>query len=160
MKLTYKIFFIVLSIFITLNCVFAKSIENCSQEPFFPTQADMLKESVKLTEASDKMYETICKRIIKTYSKDKDFIAAFKQEQKAYLKLRTIKRNTVLPSFSDRGNAYGSNYGIYANSFYVELNANEIKYYKKMIETYCLYNDFKDIPCSPKDIDNIFSIDN
>lgn len=129
-----------------------------ADDPFYPTQADMLNASSHDMEMSNQKFEKICNKIIMNFKADKDFVAAFKKDKNEYMKYRLIQRDLVLPALSSDTMAYGSNYGISSHSYLIELNEDKLKAYKRALEMYCLYNEFaqSEETCSQKRINSLF----
>jgi len=132
-----------------------------SDDPIYPTQADMLEYSHKNYGEILSLYNILCTRIIKHFKADKNFVVAFKKDTETFKKYSLIQRDVILPSYeASKGTAYGSNYGIYSDSFLQELTLDKIKNLRNLVQTYCVYNDFNqsDDKCSEESINSLFKI--
>ncbi len=118
----------------------------------------MLNFSNVSVEDSDKVFEKICNKIVENFKSDKNFVAAFNTDKAEFLKYRLIQRDVILPAKKSDPMAYGSNYAIHSDAYLKELNGNKIRDYKRMVELYCLYNDYYQPAnaCSDTQIEKIF----
>lgn len=162
MKIVRNLLLIFLTFASILLIAFANSkpndLEPRANNPFYPTQADMLNASSHDLEISDQKFEKICNKILTSFKVDKDFVATFKKDKNEFLKYRLIQRDLILPALSSDSTAYGSNYGISSDSYLIELNEDKLKTYKRALELYCLYNEFAqpESACTKNKINSLF----
>lgn len=159
MKNLYKLVLIIFVCCGFANQIFANtSLEPKKQNPYYPTQADMLNFASDSIEASDKNFERICNQIVQNFKADKNFVVAFNADKAEFLKYRLLQRDMILPAKKTDLTLYGSNYQVHSDSYLKELSTNKIRDYKRMVELYCLYNDFSQPQnaCSDKQIQKLF----
>ena len=156
MKNLFKISIILLFCIIFTSC-FAREndLELREDDPYYPTQADMLAYSHKERDEITNRYNKICDNLVKNFSKDKEFVQALRKNQGLFLEYRKSERNIVLPK---RILNYGSNWGIHSDCTLIDSTENQIKNLRKLIEDYCLYNYYEqdENACKPETLDKIF----
>ncbi len=161
MKIISNSFLICLLVLSFSASVFGASKPNDLQlrrdNPYYPTQADMLNHSHDNLTKTDKIYNDICDRIIQNFKSDKNFVNAFQKDRAEFLKYRAIQRDVILPTFGNDLTGYGSNYDLYSNSYLIDLTNAKIESLKKVVSHYCLYNDYfqPEEACSPKKIKSL-----
>lgn len=136
------------------------NLEPRSDDPFYPTQADMLNYSSNRLAKLDKLYNDVCNKIIQNFKSDKNFVEAFQKDRTEFLKYRAIQRDVILPAFDNDPTAYGTNYELHSESYLLDLTNAKIKSLKNVVNDYCLYNDFAqpEAVCSPERIESLFKI--
>ncbi len=149
---------ICLSFSVALGVTKSNDLKLRSENPAYPTQADMLNYSHSRLAKLDKQYNGICNKIIQNFKSDKGFVDAFRKDQSEFLKYRLIQRNVILPAYDNDSTAYGSNYGLHSESYILDLTSAKIKSLKQVVNDYCLYNDFAqpENACSLERIETLF----
>ena len=128
-----------------------------ADDPFYPTQADMLECSHKKCDKIISRLNKIYDNIAKNFSEDKEFIQALRKNQELFFEYRKSERDIALPKLNN-GIYYGSNRGIYSDFILKESTENQIKNLRNLIEDYCLYNHYEqdENACKPETLDKIF----
>lgn len=134
------------------------NLELRADDPYYPTQADMLNYSSNRLVKLDKLYNNICNKIVQNFKSDKNFVAAFQKDKAEFLKYRALQRDVILPAFDNDPRAYGTNYELHSESYLLDLTNAKIKSLKNVVSDYCLYNDFAQSKesCSQERIESLF----
>ena len=158
MKNLFKISIILLFCIILTSC-FAREndLKPRVDDPYYPTQADMIAYSHKERDKIINRYNKICDNLVKNFSEDKEFVQALRKNQELFIEYRKSERSIALPKLNN-GIYYGSNRSIYSDFVLIDSTENQIKNLRRLIEDYCLYNHYEqdENACKPETLDKIF----
>lgn len=123
---------------------------------FWGSNSQMIYWGNKTLESLYARYDAFCEEIIENFKEDKNFIAAFKADIKAFKEYRDSQRNLMFP----RAENYGlhAEYAKWASDY--TITVQHIENLKSKIDMYCFHGEalLNDTSvCSDDNIDKIFS---
>ena len=158
MKNLFKISIILLFCIILSSC-FAREndLKPRADDPYYPTQADMLEYSHKRLDKKISRLNKIYDKLAKTFQKNENFVRALKKNQELFHQYRDTEREIILSHTNIIG-YYGSNYGIYSDSITLNTIEKQISNLRMLVDDYCLYNHYEqdENACKPETLDKIF----
>lgn len=133
---------------------FAANEPDLPNMPMPKNYAEDVKYSDALLKSSNKYFDEVINRINQNFKQDTAFLKLFNNNVNQYKASRMSEINIIFP--------HNQNYGVARESttayFNLSLNRNKLKEYEKLINYYCLRNEFfyTGDECSDAKIEQLF----
>lgn len=120
---------------ILLSLILTAQIAHCAQEGF-----SSRKDAYRALDASNNGYHTTCQALVKNFRFDPRFHSYLRNRCVQYEAYRLQTLGVVLPMQNRYEKNYNAKYPIYYSQYAINMNNEDLKQLKDIVQKYCAHN--------------------